>query len=88
MAPLTAPAQRSCQLCKLGGGDTLAGLPLDVTTHFRWHRFLAIQIWVVALFLIYTFIHELNTLFGDGELYRILFTWRSTDLKLTRRLSI
>jgi hypothetical protein len=22
----------------------------------------------VALFLIYTFIHELNTLFGDGEL--------------------
>ena len=46
----------------------LAGLPLDVTRHFSWHRFLVIQIWVVALFLIYTFIHELNTLFGDGEL--------------------
>lgn len=59
-----------------------------MTTHFSWHRFLAIQIWVVALFLIYTFIHELNTLFGDGELYRILFTWRSTDLKLTRRQRI
>ena len=32
--------------------------------------------------------HELNELFGDGELYRILFTWRSSDLKLTRRQRI
>ena len=40
------------------------------------------------LFLIYTFISELNALFGDGELARILFTWRSTELKQTRRQRI
>src|SRR5208283_6039418 len=69
-------------------GGSLAGLPDYVTTHFTWHRFLAIQIWILVLFLIYTFITELNALFGDGELYRILFTWRSSDLKLTRRQRI
>jgi len=69
-------------------GGTFAGLPDYVATHFTWHRFLAIQIWVLVLFLIYTLITELNTLFGDGELYRILFTWRSSDLKLTRRQRI
>jgi hypothetical protein len=69
-------------------GGTLAGLPEYVNTHFTWHRFLAIQIWILVLFLIYTFISELNTLFGDGELYRILFKWRSSDLKLTRRQRI
>ena len=40
------------------------------------------------LFLIYTFISELNALFGDGELARIMFTWRSTELKQTRRQRI
>jgi len=69
-------------------GGTLAGIPEYMVTHFTWHRFMAIQIWILVLFLIYTFITELNTLFGDGELYRILFTWRSTDLKLTRRQRI
>ena len=69
-------------------GGTLAGVPDYVTTHFTWHRFFAIQIWILVLFLIYTFLHELNALFGDGELYRILFTWRSSDLKLTRRQRI
>ncbi len=69
-------------------GGALAGIPDYVVTHFTWHRFLAIQIWILVLFLVYTFIAELNTLFGDGELYRILFTWRSSDLKLTRRQRI
>jgi len=69
-------------------GGTLAGLPDYVATHFTWHRFMAIQIWILVLFLIYTFTTELNELFGDGELYRILFRWRSSDLKLTRRQRI
>ncbi len=69
-------------------GGTIAGMAAYVTTHFTWHRFLAIQIWILVLFLIYALFHELNALFGDGELYRILFTWRSTDLKLTRRQRI
>lgn len=66
-------------------GGTLHGIPEYVTTHFTWDRFFAIQLWILVLFLIYTFITELNALFGDGELARIMFTWRSTELKLTRR---
>src|SRR5271166_5988879 len=69
-------------------GGTLAGIPDYVAHNFTWDRFFAIQIWVLVLFLIYTFINELNSLFGDGELARIMFTWRSTDLKLTRRQRI
>jgi len=69
-------------------GGALRDLPDYVATHFTWHRFFAIQLWVLVLFLIYTFISELNALFGDGELARILFTWRSTELKQTRRQRI
>lgn len=69
-------------------GGTFAGITDYVTTHFTWDRFFAIQIWILVLFLVYTFITELNARFGDGELYRILFTWRSTELKLTRRQRI
>jgi hypothetical protein len=64
---------------------TPAGFLQDLWTHFSWRRFLAIQLWILVLFLIYTFISELNAAFGHGELARIMFTWRSTQLKLTRR---
>jgi hypothetical protein len=64
---------------------TPAGFLPDLWTQFSWRRFLAIQLWILVLFLIYTFISELNALFGHGELARIMFTWRSTQLKLTRR---
>jgi hypothetical protein len=40
------------------------------------------------LFAIYASAAELNALFGDGELVRILFTRRSSELKLTRRQRI
>jgi len=72
----------------LAHGGALQELPDYVATQFTWHRFFAIQIWILVLFLIYTFISELNALFGDGELARILFTWRSTELKQTRRQRI
>jgi hypothetical protein len=39
----------------------------------------------MVLFLVYVTVHELNTLFGDGELYRLFFRWRSSEAKLTRR---
>src|SRR6516162_1428051 len=55
---------------------------------FSWSRFLSIQIWLMVLFLIYVTIHELNMLFGDGELYRLFFRWRSSEAKLTRRRRI
>jgi hypothetical protein len=69
-------------------GGALRELPDYVATHFTWGQFFAVQIWILVLFLIYTFITELNTLFGDGELARILFTWRSTEVKQTRRQRI
>jgi hypothetical protein len=70
------------------GGGTLAGIPEYVAEHFSWHRFAAVQIWIFILFLVYVIAAELNTLFGDGELAKILFTRRSSDLKLTRRQRI
>src|SRR5262249_11779917 len=50
--------------------------------HFSWPRFLSIQIWLMVLFLVYVTAHELNTLFGDGELCRLFFRWRSSEAKL------
>jgi hypothetical protein len=55
---------------------------------FSWARFLSIQMWLMVLFLVYVTIHELNVLFGDGELYRLFFRWRSSEAKLTRRQRI
>jgi hypothetical protein len=66
-------------------GGTFGGIPDYVENHFSWNRFIAIQIWVFILFLIYTIAAELNSLFGNGELAKILFTRRSSELKLRRR---
>ena len=62
-------------------GDHFAG-------QFPLARFLSIQIWLMVLFLVYVTMHELNLLFGDGELYRLFFRWRSSEAKLTRRQRI
>jgi hypothetical protein len=62
-------------------------LPHMIAT-FSWHRFAAIQIWILVLFLIYVTASELNHLFGDGELWRILFTHRPSELQLNRRQRI
>jgi hypothetical protein len=59
-------------------------LPHMVAT-FDWRRFVAIQIWILVLFLIYVTASELNHLFGDGELRRVLFTHRPSELQLNRR---
>ena len=55
---------------------------------FSWDRFAAIQIWIFVLFLIYVTGSELDHLFGDGELRRILFTRRRSELQLNRRQRI
>src|SRR5215470_819204 len=55
---------------------------------FSWHRFAAIQIWILVLFLIYVTASELNHLFGEGELGRVLFTHRPSELQLNRRQRI
>jgi hypothetical protein len=66
----------------------VAGFGEYVVAQFSWHRFLFIQIWILVLFLVYTTVAELNQLFGDGELGRLLFRRRTTELKLTRRQRI
>jgi len=55
---------------------------------FSWDRFISTQLWIFILFLIYVTASELNRLFGDGELFRIFFTRRSSELKATRRARI
>jgi hypothetical protein len=72
----------------LANGGTISDFPTYVVDRFSWSRFLSIQIWLMVLFLVYVTIHELNMLFGDGELYRLFFRWRSSEAKLTRRRRI
>jgi hypothetical protein len=67
-------------------GGSLNGISEYVATHFSWHRFAAIQIWIFVLFLIYTSVTELNARFGDGLLIKIFFTKRSSELKPTSDL--
>jgi hypothetical protein len=52
---------------------------------FSWDRFIAIQIWILVLFLVYVTASELNHLFGEGELWHLLFTSRPAELPLDRR---
>jgi len=66
-------------------GGAFADFPSYLVERFSWPRFLSIQIWLMVLFLLYVTIHELNILFGDGELYRLFFRWSSSEAKLTRR---
>ena len=67
----------------LFAGGTFDVIPKYVTTHFTWHRFAAIQIWIFVLFLIYTSVSELNARLGNGELMKIFFTGHSSKTKLT-----
>jgi hypothetical protein len=72
----------------LRGGGALGDFPNFLVVQFSWPRFLAIQIWLMVLFLVYVTAHELNTLFGDGELPRLFLRWHSSEAKLTRRQRI
>ena len=69
-------------------GGAIAAFGDHFVDHFSLARFLSIQIWLMVLFLAYVTIHELNELFGDGEVYRLFFRWRSSEAKLTRRRRI
>ena len=71
-----------------GGGVGGGGFLDELLGSFSWDHFIAIQMWIFVLFLIYVTASELNDLFGDGELFKILFTRRSSELKSTRRARI
>jgi len=64
-------------------GGSFRTIPEYLATHFAWHRFAAIQIWIFVLFLIYTSVEELNGRLGDGELMKMFFSNRSPLMKPT-----
>ena len=61
----------------LAGGGTIGGLGEYVTMHFIWHRFIAVQLWIMVLVLMYTAVSALDGRLGHGELRRMLFAWRA-----------
>jgi hypothetical protein len=71
-----------------GGVVGRGGFFDHVLGSFRWDHFIATQMWIFVLFLVYVTASELNDLVGDGELFKIFFTRRSTELKSTRRARI
>jgi hypothetical protein len=52
---------------------------------FSWHHFVAVSLWIGVLFLIYVTASEFSRLFGPGELPRLFFTSRPSELQLNRR---
>ncbi|HEY8245312.1 MAG TPA: hypothetical protein VII68_17745 [Casimicrobiaceae bacterium] len=72
----------------LHDGGAIEAFPDFLVAQFLWPRFLSIQIWLMVLFLVYVTAHELNMLFGDGELPRLFLRWHSSEAKLTRRQRI
>ena len=72
----------------VAAGGAIATFGDYFVDHFSLARFLSIQIWLMVLFLVCVTIHEVNDLFGDGELYRLFFRWRSSEAKLTHRQRI
>ena len=72
----------------VAAGGAIAAFGDHFVNHFSLPRFLSIQIWLMVLFLAYVTTHELNELFGDGDLYRLFFRWRSSEAKLTHRQRI
>jgi hypothetical protein len=69
------------------GNPPVAFFPHLVTT-FSWHRLTAISLWIFVLFLIYVTASEISHLFGPGELRRLFFTSRPSELQLNRRQRI
>jgi hypothetical protein len=66
-------------------GNSPGDFPSYLVTTFSWHRFSAISLWILALFLIYVTATEFSHLFGRGELRRLFLTSRPSELELNRR---
>ena len=66
-------------------GHPPGDFPSYLATTFSWRRFSAISLWVLVLFLIYVTVLEFSHLFGPGELPRLFFTSRPSELQLNRR---
>ncbi len=69
-------------------GHAIADFPTHLAATFSWHRFAAVQLWILVLFLIYTTAAEFCQLFGVEEMRRLFFSYRPSDLQLNRRQRI
>jgi hypothetical protein len=56
-----------------------------LATTFSWRHFAAVSLWLFVLFLVYVTASEFSQLFGRGEVRRLLFTRRPSNLQLNRR---
>jgi hypothetical protein len=72
----------------LSGEYVFGGFVSHLAANFSWDRFIAIQLWIFVLFLIYVTASEFNHLFGEGELSHIMLTSRPSELQLNRRQRI
>lgn len=57
-----------------GGSVGAGGFIHELLGRFSWHHFIAVQMWIFVLFLIYVTASEINARLGDGTLHRLLFT--------------
>jgi hypothetical protein len=73
---------------RLSGHYVFGGFVPHVIASFSWDRFIAVQLWILVLFLIYVTASELNHLFGEGELWHLLVTSRPDELPLNRQQRI
>lgn len=76
--------ERFVHFAILEGNSPLA-FGAHLVTTFSWRRFLAVSLWLFMLFLIYVTASEFSQLFGRGEIRRLIFTARPSNLQLTRR---
>lgn len=61
----------------------LGGFFDHLLSTFSWRHFIATQLWIITLFLVYLTGAELARLLGHGELYRIFFKRRTRPKPLT-----
>jgi len=66
-------------------GGPLREFPSYMISTFSWRRFIATSIWIFVLFLIYLTAMEFSNFFGRGEISRLLFLRRPSELQLGRR---
>jgi hypothetical protein len=73
---------------RLSGHYIFGGFVPHAMATFSWDRFIAVQLWILVLFLIYVTATEFNHLFGEGELWHLLVTSRPSEMPLNRRQRI
>ena len=66
-------------------GNAAADFFAYLSTDFSWRHFIAVSLWLYVLFLVYVTATEFGHLFGQGEVWRLLFTRRPSELQLNRR---